>query len=130
MIYAAFVSIPGEIVNTIIAEPEDVKDENYNWVDITDVDPQPSIGWTYDGTTFSAPVSPDPAPDQSGVEGLRGDLFNVFSNMNDTLIARQGMTLNDVNTAIAGAISDAGFMFSSGQSEVNEAIYTWLRAGI
>jgi hypothetical protein len=26
------------------------------WIDITDVDPRPQVGWTYDGTTFSEPV--------------------------------------------------------------------------
>lgn len=27
----------------------------HTWVDITDFDPRPEVGWTYDGDTFSPP---------------------------------------------------------------------------
>lgn len=31
-------------------------------IDLTGLDPQPQIGWLYDGETFSAPPEPDPVP--------------------------------------------------------------------
>jgi hypothetical protein len=31
--------------------------EGYEWVDVTGIDPMPAASWTYDGTTFSEPVT-------------------------------------------------------------------------
>ena len=46
---------PGTVVNTIVADVNDPMDSNYTWVDVTSMEPQPCIGWTYDGTNFSSP---------------------------------------------------------------------------
>lgn len=46
----------GMVINTIMASDDDYKDPDYLWVDLTGVDPQPGIGWTYDGSTLSQPV--------------------------------------------------------------------------
>ena len=35
---------------------------NQGWLDITNLNPQPWIGWTWDGTSWIAP--PDPTPSQ------------------------------------------------------------------
>ena len=47
----------GTVQNVIIAD---------NWpdgVDVTDLDPRPAPGWTYDGTTFTPPVFVEPTPE-------------------------------------------------------------------
>jgi hypothetical protein len=33
-------------------------------IDVTGTDPQPQIGWTYDGAAFTAPPQPEPDPEQ------------------------------------------------------------------
>jgi hypothetical protein len=46
------------VVNTLLATTGlDVFDPTYVWVVITNVIPQPAIGWSYDGTNFTAPPS-------------------------------------------------------------------------
>jgi hypothetical protein len=50
-IYALIQS--GVVVNTVVAESGDAKDNAYTWVDITSVTPAPSHGWTYDGNIFT-----------------------------------------------------------------------------
>jgi len=42
----------GVVVNTVVASEEDIKDSNYNWINITDMNPQPCSGCTYDGEKF------------------------------------------------------------------------------
>ena len=34
---------------------------SFTWVDISSLDPQPEVGWTYDGSAFAAPVLPTPS---------------------------------------------------------------------
>lgn len=53
----------GEIKNTIVADAEFIKEVASQWdfiIDITDMDPQPAIGWLYDGQDFSPPVVEPP----------------------------------------------------------------------
>lgn len=46
----------GIIVNTVLANPNDQQDPNYIWVDITNISPQPCIGYTTsDNQTFTGP---------------------------------------------------------------------------
>lgn len=55
-----------------IAMAGDPPDEGWLWhmhqqfdavIDVTGLDPRPAIGWSYDGTTFTAPPPPEePAP--------------------------------------------------------------------
>jgi len=44
------------VENTIVADKEFVDEFYKGAIDITDVEPRPSIGWTYDGKKFIAPV--------------------------------------------------------------------------
>lgn len=60
MIYAR---IQNGVVFELFAPPEGVPIEecfhaDMDWVDITDVSPQPQPNWTYDGTNFARPVAP------------------------------------------------------------------------
>ena len=54
----------GVVKNTIVADAEFVKEVASQWdfiIDITTLDPQPAIGWLYDGQDFSPPeVEPPP----------------------------------------------------------------------
>ena len=34
---------------------------SFTWVDISSLDPQPEVDWTYDGSAFAAPVLPTPS---------------------------------------------------------------------
>lgn len=43
------------IVNIVIASDSDPQDPSYIWVNISSLNPLPSIGWTYNGNTFSNP---------------------------------------------------------------------------
>lgn len=56
MIYALIKS--GVVINTIVADADFIASISANWdycIDITSIDPQPWQGWTYDGSTFTAP---------------------------------------------------------------------------
>lgn len=46
----------GIIINTVMAASTDPQDSNYTWIDITNINPQPGIGWTYDGANFTGPM--------------------------------------------------------------------------
>ena len=46
----------GMVVNTVLASPADPKSSNYVWVDVTTTTPQPAIGWSYNGTSFTSPT--------------------------------------------------------------------------
>lgn len=52
----------GVVVNTQICESTDVFNPSFIWVDLTSINPQPGIGWTYNGTTFIAPTLPATPP--------------------------------------------------------------------
>ena len=52
----------GIVVNTQMCESTDVFDPSFTWIDISSVTPQPGIGWTYNGTTFTAPTPPATLP--------------------------------------------------------------------
>lgn len=46
----------GVIVNTVLANPGDPQDPAYVWVDITNYNPMPGIGWTTtDNINFTPP---------------------------------------------------------------------------
>ena len=54
MIYA--VMNEDRVENTIVADKEFVDKFYPTAIEITKLDPRPSIGWTYDGKKFVAPV--------------------------------------------------------------------------
>lgn len=49
----------GLVVNTVLASDQDIKDPAYVWIDITNLNPQPCIGWSYDGNNFIPPEVSD-----------------------------------------------------------------------
>jgi len=48
-------SNPGPVVNTQVVNENDYLDPGFTWVDVSDMVPQPCIGWTYDGANFIEP---------------------------------------------------------------------------
>ena len=52
---------PNVVVDLQILQNTDPMDPNFTWVDITGMSPQPDIGWTYNGTTFTQPGLPNDA---------------------------------------------------------------------
>lgn len=70
----------GTVVNVVLANVDDPLDPDYTWVDITSMTPQPSINYTYDGTTFTppAPVLPSlPVAIATNIANFQ-DSMNVF----------------------------------------------------
>lgn len=60
MIYALIKS--GIVENTIIADEGFIAMIASEWdhcVRVDEMDPQPGIGWSYDGSVFTAPVIPE-----------------------------------------------------------------------
>jgi hypothetical protein len=57
MIKTWAVILNGLIVNTVRASDSDIKDPAYIWVDLSQYNPQPGIGWTTsDNINFSQPL--------------------------------------------------------------------------
>ncbi len=55
----------GVVRNVIVATGDFIATILANWdaaIDISDLDPKPGIGWTYNGTTFSPPPPGPPPP--------------------------------------------------------------------
>lgn len=48
-------------------------DPSWIWIDITNIDPQPTYYWTWDGTVFSPPVDPTTLPQAQAT--ARNDLW-------------------------------------------------------
>lgn len=48
----------GSIVNIQEQDEVDAQDPAFVWIDISNLSPQPAIGWLYDGSSFSAPGLP------------------------------------------------------------------------
>jgi hypothetical protein len=86
---------PGNGVGTIVnmqmidlGAPNNTLDPNFTWVDTSTISPQPSIGWTYNGSNFiSPPVIPSipltlnqQYPDPSDFGQYVIDLFTEANN--------------------------------------------------
>lgn len=53
---------PRAVVNTQIVEDDSLLDGEFMWIDITDIKPQPGVGWQYtDNATFVNPNFIDPS---------------------------------------------------------------------
>lgn len=60
MIYACILN--GVVENTIVADPEFVERIASQWdhvIRIDQLDPQPGMGWLYDGEVFTNPFAPE-----------------------------------------------------------------------
>ncbi len=55
----------GTVTNTVISDPTHAATQG--WVLIDGITPQPSIGWGYDGKTFTAPPPPTPTPQEAAL---------------------------------------------------------------
>ena len=72
----------GVVANVIVA------DEWPNGIDVTELTPQPGIGWLYDGQGFTPPAAePEPQPDQNP-DGEGPFLSNYAFDMRYTLLER------------------------------------------
>lgn len=83
------------------------------WIDTTDIDPGPQIGWTYDGTSFSEPVVIAPEPTVP---------YSVTRRQARLALIDAGK-LADVEAAIAAIIGPAEKM----KAEVEYEADTWER---
>lgn len=75
-------------------------------VDITDLDPQPQLGWTFDGTVFAAPVPYQPSPEEilAANEAVRAALIMQASQaMAPILVSLQLGDATDDETVNARA---------------------------
>lgn len=87
----------GMVVNTVLANTTDPKSSNYTWIDITSMNPQPCVGWSYSGSTFAAPTPPAALPlnQQYNAADYGQMLINQFtaSNTQRDLTSAQLFTL-------------------------------------
>lgn len=113
-IYALIQS--GIVVNTIIADPSDPEDPSYLWVDITSVTPQPGIGWSYNGSTFTPPAAPP--IDWSVI--LENDIDNIQSAylqaLSDYQAAQAAGSQSDADSGIAAGISDSESSYTTNEA--------------
>jgi hypothetical protein len=52
----------GVVINTQVLMSTDVQDPQFTWIVITNLVPQPGIGWSYDGQNFTSPPVKPPTP--------------------------------------------------------------------
>lgn len=73
-------------------------------VDITDIDPQPQPGWTYDGVVFAAPVPwvPDNAQLAENARAQRDVLFRTIADPG-TLMAQRALRLATIPADVSYA---------------------------
>jgi len=50
-----------------IAIAEEAMNIDGTWINLTDITPEPGIGWTYENAVFVAPPAPPPAPPEPSV---------------------------------------------------------------
>ena len=76
------------------------------YVDVSDLDPQPSSGWTYDGETFSPPVEPVLTPEEQAARDKRialaellasdGPFIRTLEDLIQALITKGFITTEDL----------------------------------
>jgi hypothetical protein len=108
----------GKVVNRAVFGDE----PHEGWVDLSGLAPEPQIGWSYDGTVFTAPVEPAPAPvtryDFRGFLGLfTADEQGAIVNATDTqvrVLCLIGAGTNVVDLTDARTIQDVDHLESLG----------------
>ena len=60
MLRFAIVGADNVVRNVAIAE--EAMNIDGTWINLTDITPEPGIGWTYENAVFAAPPAPPPAP--------------------------------------------------------------------
>lgn len=61
------------------------------WIDVTDLDPQPGQQWTYDGTTFAAPIPWAPSP---------ADTLLTNTSTRDSLLSQAALAIAPLQDAV------------------------------
>ena len=98
----------GTVVNVQLDMSTDAFDPSFTWVDVTSVSPQPQIGWTYNGTTFTNP-SPPAGPTE--LQTVEADVQTCIDGFNAIMVqyAAQnelaGITVAGKTTLIADALA-------------------------
>ena len=62
MLRFAIVGADNVVRNVAIAE--EAMNIDGTWINLTDITPEPGIGWTYENAVFAAPPAPPPAPSE------------------------------------------------------------------
>jgi len=65
MLRFAIVGVDNVVRNIAIAE--EAMNVDGIWVNLTDITPEPGIGWTYENAVFVAPPAPPPAPPEPSI---------------------------------------------------------------
>jgi len=65
MLRFAIVGVDNVLRNIAIAE--EAMNVDGIWVNLTDITPEPGIGWTYENAVFVAPPAPPPAPPEPSI---------------------------------------------------------------
>jgi len=65
MLRFAIVGADNVVRNIAIAE--EAMNVDGTWINLTDITPEPGIGWTYENAVFIAPPAPPPAPPEPSV---------------------------------------------------------------
>lgn len=85
--------VDGIVDNIVLADEEDYKDPQFDWVDLTDVNPQPGSGWSYDGNVFTQPAQ-EPPPEVTAKDSIAVPhvlvAFSVDTPTRDALQAKGG----------------------------------------
>lgn len=65
MLRFAIVGADNVVRNVVIAE--EAMNIDGTWINLTDITPEPGIGWTYENAVFAAPPVPPPAPPEPSI---------------------------------------------------------------
>ena len=65
MLRFAIVGADNVVRNVAIAE--EAMNIDGTWINLTDITPEPGIGWTYENAVFAAPPAPPPAPPELSI---------------------------------------------------------------
>lgn len=119
----------GSVVNLVWALDTDYQDPTYTWVDITSMSPQPAIGWTYSGGTFTSP--PSPPIDWSAT--LESDIYTIQSSylqaLADYQAAQTAGSQSDADAGIAAGVSDSESSYTPNEASPFTALVAIVSTG-
>lgn len=92
----------GKVTNVAVCDDPSFA-EQMGWIGSIDtLNPEPGVGWTYDGTTWTPPTPPAPTPQQTAREQLRTLAATIPTQIADAQTDAQtiaGMTAGHAPTA-------------------------------
>lgn len=93
----------GKVTNVAVCDDPSFA-EQMGWIGPIDtLTPEPGIGWSYDGTTWTPPTSPPPTPQQTAQEQLRvfaAGLSNLAAGAQSAATTLSSMTAGQAPTAV------------------------------